>query len=320
MDDGATETYGYSIVASEALDMVFTGGGEAQAWIMGTDLLTGRVKWRRFYKASGTEMNTVTAMSIRSDGSSMAVVASHHSSHNVQWFFTIRPIDGGHQTDVVKYTIGDSGIAEHKVKDSGLFYADNGIVYVAMRQVSATMRNSIDGTITNYGGRMLVGAYEPSSDSILWMNEQKNFFGFSGAILHKDYGAGQPNIFVGGSIDQSYTTSTSTTKSWSIAIMRLKEDGQASATEDSMFYITQDYMLTIDDSPQYAPIVDHMYLDDTSTPGEEWLFGSSIAWTEGRDDLTNDGGRVFIWKVKLDANHNPDPSFLSCVKYGHFQR
>ena len=57
-----------------------------------------------------------------------------------------------------------------------------------------------------------------------------------------------------------------------------------------------------------------MYLDD-STTADEWLFGSTVAWTEDADLNTGDGGRVFVWKVKLEsADHNPDPTQIFCMK------
>ena len=59
-----------------------------------------------------------------------------------------------------------------------------------------------------------------------------------------------------------------------------------------------------------------MHLDDSSTPGEEWLFGSTIALVEEEynDYGFGDFGRVYLWKVKLDSNHDPDSTELTCVK------
>ena len=65
--------------------------------------------------------------------------------------------------------MGNTGSAEHTARDSALVYAGNGIVYMALKQVSTTMRDMAD--ITNYAGRMLVGAYDPDLNSVLWMNE-----------------------------------------------------------------------------------------------------------------------------------------------------
>ena len=57
-----------------------------------------------------------------------------------------------------------------------------------------------------------------------------------------------------------------------------------------------------------------MHLDDETDVGNEWLFGSTVAWTEDTGSSNDLGGSVFIWKVQLDANHDPDPSKLSYLK------
>ena len=116
-------------------------------------------------------MNAITAMSVSPDGSSLAAVGSHERSYHIQWFFTVRPGDGGHQTEVVEYTIGGANQAEHSAKDSGLFYAINGIVYVALKQESPVMRDASDGSFSDYAGRMLVGAFDPDIGSVSWLNE-----------------------------------------------------------------------------------------------------------------------------------------------------
>ena len=102
-----------------------------------------------------------------------------------------------------RFALGSQGIGEHQVSDSGLVYATNGI-YVTFKQESATMRNSTDGSITNYAGRMLVGAFNPTTIERLWLKEQDIFFGYSGSLVYKDFCNGCGNIFVGGVNDWSH--------------------------------------------------------------------------------------------------------------------
>ena len=66
--------------------------------------------------------------------------------------------------------MGSAGRGEHKVVDGGFLYLNSGL-YLAFNQQSATMRDSSDGSITNYAGRMLVGAFDPVSVSRLWFKE-----------------------------------------------------------------------------------------------------------------------------------------------------
>ena len=99
-------------------------------------------------------------------------------------------------------------------------------------------------------------------------------------------------------------------KKWAITIVRLKDNGHIVQDTDpdfsNVFHIVQEEWET---DPEFAPIVDHMHLDDSD--GVEWLFGSTRAWTEGYSVE----GRVYLWKVKLDfLNHDPDPAALVCFK------
>ena len=153
-------------------------------------------------------MNSITAMSVNPSGTSLAAVGSHEQSYHIQWFFTVRPADGGHQTDAIEYTIGNENYAEHQARDSSLFYAINGKVYVALKQVSPNMRDADDGTFTDYAGRMLIGAFDPSETSFKWLNEQVSLFGYAGALVYKNYCRSCANIFVGGAIDILHETAT----------------------------------------------------------------------------------------------------------------
>jgi len=57
------------------------------------------------------------------------------------------------------------------------------------------------------------------------------------------------------------------------------------------------------------PFIDHMQLDDSSVAGEEWLFGTTKSKTFG-----DAGDFIYPWKVKLDANHDPDPTTAKVFK------
>ena len=54
-----------------------------------------------------------------------------------------------------------------------------------------------------------------------------------------------------------------------------------------------------------------MHLDDTSDPGNEWMFGSS----RSRDELLA-GDFTYLWKVKLDGNHDPDDATVTIFHLG----
>jgi hypothetical protein len=46
--------------------------------------------------------------------------------------------------------------------------------------------------------------------------------------------------------------------------------------------------------------IDHMFLDDTTYSGEEWLFGTTRSIK-----FIDNGKKVVLWKIKLDSSHNP---------------
>lgn len=171
---------------------------------MAVDLNSNRVQWQRYFRASNPLMDSITAMSPSSDNQSLAVVGSHGLSYHIQWFFTVRPGDGGHQTNVIEYVLGESNLAEHSVRDSGLFYAINGVVYMALKQVSPVQRDAADGSFTDYAGRMLIGAFNPKTTSFKWLKEATDYFGYSAALVHKNYCRFCANIFVAGANDISH--------------------------------------------------------------------------------------------------------------------
>ena len=115
-DDDSYATWTYSVTATDALNAIFTGGHSTEdggkAWIMSVNLDHNRVQWRRYYEAS-SEMDTITAMALRDDGKSMAVVGTK-GSHGVEKFiFTIRTSDGGHETQINRFMLGNPGVGEH---------------------------------------------------------------------------------------------------------------------------------------------------------------------------------------------------------------
>ena len=58
-----------------------------------------------------------------------------------------------------------------------------------------------------------------------------------------------------------------------------------------------------------APYIDHMYLDDTTFPGEEWLFGSTRSTVVYRSEK-----KIYLWKVRLNpVTHDPDGTTLVCI-------
>ena len=54
-----------------------------------------------------------------------------------------------------------------------------------------------------------------------------------------------------------------------------------------------------------------MYLDDTTFPGEEWLFGSTRSTVV---DLPEN--LIYFWKVRLNpVTHDPDGTTLVCISF-----
>ena len=135
---------------------------------MRVNLDVNRVQWRRYFEASSS-MNMITAMSVNSAGTSMVVVGSKGRSYHEKFVFIIWPQDGGHVTEIRRLKIGDVGVGEHQVHDSGIVYAPNGMVYIAFKQESPVMRNSANSAITNYAGRKLVGAFNPETEEFDWV-------------------------------------------------------------------------------------------------------------------------------------------------------
>ena len=79
-----------------------------------------------------------------------------------------------------------------------MVYTAAGNVYLAFYQVSTTKRNADSGKFTNYAGRMMVGSYSVTGSKMNGGNEQALWFGYSTALVYKNYCTGCANLFVGG--------------------------------------------------------------------------------------------------------------------------
>ena len=206
----ASNTYGgaiHSTIASETLQSVFSGGrsdipGIATPFIMRVNIDTKRVHWRRYYTSLG--MDTIIAMAIAPDAANIAVFGQSYDNNIWQEFgfiFVIKTNDGGHVNNAIKVIFGRSGKAEHIVYDNGMTYTAAGDVYLAFYQVSVTKRDADNNAFSNYAGRMLVGSYSVAGNKMNWLNEQALWFGYSTALVYKNYCTGCANLFVGGVID-----------------------------------------------------------------------------------------------------------------------
>lgn len=153
-----------------------------------------------------------------------------------------------------------------------------------------------------YGGRQLAAAFDPATMTMDWVKEQTDWYGYSGTLVYKNYGAGQANLFVAGSIDSTYTSTNN--KDWKLGVTRLTESGTTSTNGAFLIEAKSGGF----DKHNEHPWINHMHIDDVSIPGEEWLFGSTEYNKNNRA-----GEEVYLWKVKLDASHNPDPAQLTCI-------
>ena len=90
--------------------------------------------------------------------------------------------------------------------------------------------------------------------------------------------------------------------------MRLKEDGTSATNQ--VFHINQAAAEGNHITATDPPFIDHMYLDDTSQPGQEWLFGTTRSRLK-----TTTGDFVYYWKVRLNpTTHDPDSTTLVCIR------
>ena len=120
-------------------------------------------------------------------------------------------------------------------------------------------------------------------------------FGLSSTLVYKNYCVTCANIFVGGANKNSANL-------WTHAVTRMTEAGVAT----TIFQLDQN----VKDDGKHQ-FIDHMHLDDSSVAGEEWLFGTTKSKNFGAG-----GDFIYPWKVKLDANHDPDPAtaFVSKIE------
>ena len=80
---------------------------------------------------------------------------------------------------------------------------------------------------------MLVASFDLATSSFDWLNEHPNW-GYSAAIVYKNYGLAQTNLFIGGAMD--LFDESSIKKEWYPAIVRLHEDGTAPLTSSDTWF------------------------------------------------------------------------------------
>lgn len=71
------------------------------------------------------------------------------------------------------------------MRDNGLVFAPNGIVYMALMSNAIQKRDATDGSFNNYAGRQMVAAFNPAALSLDWMHEQPEFFGYSVTLVYR---------------------------------------------------------------------------------------------------------------------------------------
>ena len=93
-----------------------------------------------------------------------------------------------------------------------------------------------------------------------------------------------------------------------LSISRLHDDG--TSDPNSVFHINQGQAESDHSDPAQLPYIDHMHLDSSSFPGEDWLFGTTRSINRDKSALF-----VYIWKVKLDAvTREPDGTTITIFK------
>lgn len=214
--------YTWSAAVCEATNTIYSGGRATtnpdKGFIYAVDVTVNRTKWRRFF--SGSAMDTITAMAPSPDGATLAV---HGSTYNnnlwsaESYIFTLNAADGGHINNMLVVRHGDDNAGEHWVRDSGITWSDSGsTVYLAFTSSSTNRRD-------NNAGKMLVGAYDPTSNTMQWVRENINFYGYSTAVAYKNFCAGCGNIYVGGASNDDGVNADG----WHVAIQRFQETGDA---------------------------------------------------------------------------------------------
>ena len=203
------ESWGYSLVGSASLNAIFQGGAmqapnlendqTTVAFITKVSLANNMVQWRRIYDISaGTDMNVITAMAISPDTTKLAVYGTFLGPNfaNNFWLWTVNTSDGGHDSDALQYTLGPVGTSEHVVFDDGIIFTSTKI-FLAFLQVSPTLRKNLNKDLE---GKMALGSYDIATQKMDWVKEN-SMFGYSAALVYKNYGAAQANLFVGGALD-----------------------------------------------------------------------------------------------------------------------
>jgi hypothetical protein len=146
---------------------------------------------------------------------------------------------------------------------------------------------------------MAVSAYNVNDENFDYYHEQEVHFGRSASLAYKDNGPDGSNLYVGGSNDHCYVTSTNDPKCWTMAIARLTKDG----TNEKTVQINPAGASGYHDNEENAPYIDHMHIDGS------WMFGTTRS-----DDRTKTGDNIFVWKLDLDAQGNPRSDNLQILK------
>ena len=112
--------------STASADAVYAGGWYEQydaAFIMRVNIDTHRTLWRRFYESPGESMNVVTALAVNPAQTALAVYGATRPGDaysiydNTAYIWVVRTIDGGHETNILKYVLGAVDAGEHFVHD-----------------------------------------------------------------------------------------------------------------------------------------------------------------------------------------------------------
>ena len=182
------------------------------------------------------------------------------------------------------------------VQSSGLLFDQYDRVYAAFNLISPNQRDSDNGNISQYQGKLIVGAMNVQAESMDYYKEQELYFGRSVSLAYRDYGETGANLFVGGATDHCHINEESDPKCWTLSINRMAYDG--SKEHQTQINPYGDTVYHTDAGT--APYIDHMHFDATSDSSKEWLFGSTRS---SSDDASGDF--IFIWRIDLDEAHNP---------------
>ena len=146
------------------------------------------------------------------DNSKLAVHAMKWNSGTIgesSFLFVVSAMDGSYISRLIKITHGETGQGEAIVRSPGLYFDDYDRVYAAFNLIAPNQRNSDNGNIQNYQGKLIVGSMNIATETMDYYEEQELYFGRSAALAYKDYGETAANLFVGGATDHCHVTDVS---------------------------------------------------------------------------------------------------------------